>query len=74
MSRPSYLCPTCTKPVAEGADHFPFCSARCRWVDLGAWLDERYRVSRSLYPSDEQDALDAGEAGEDLSSEEAYED
>lgn len=25
-------------------DHFPFCSARCRGVDLGKWLDEGYSV------------------------------
>lgn len=26
------------------APFFPFCSKRCRLLDLGAWLDERYRV------------------------------
>lgn len=30
-------------PVAEYPD-YPFCSARCRKIDLGRWLDERYRV------------------------------
>jgi endogenous inhibitor of DNA gyrase (YacG/DUF329 family) len=24
---------------------FPFCSARCRKIDLGRWLDEKYRIS-----------------------------
>lgn len=24
--------------------HRPFCSLTCRLIDLGAWLDERYRV------------------------------
>jgi len=33
--------------VAESAaewTEFPFCSARCRTIDLGRWLGERYRV------------------------------
>jgi endogenous inhibitor of DNA gyrase (YacG/DUF329 family) len=26
------------------AAFFPFCSERCRLIDLGAWLDEDYRL------------------------------
>ncbi|VTS03913.1 dna gyrase inhibitor : DNA gyrase inhibitor YacG OS=Cystobacter violaceus Cb vi76 GN=yacG PE=3 SV=1: DUF329 [Tuwongella immobilis] len=26
---------------------YPFCSKRCRTIDLGRWLDEAYRVPRS---------------------------
>ncbi|MEJ0070938.1 MAG: DNA gyrase inhibitor YacG [Pseudomonadota bacterium] len=36
-------CPICSKPV-ELLQHRPFCSARCRQVDLGRWLSESYRV------------------------------
>lgn len=34
-------CPTCDRPVAWGADapYRPFCSKRCRLIDLGDWLD-----------------------------------
>ena len=35
-------CPICGKPVA--AEHRPFCSARCRRIDLDRWLGEAYRV------------------------------
>ncbi len=35
-------CPVCGKP-AEAA-HRPFCSDRCRKVDLNRWLSEAYRV------------------------------
>ena len=70
----SYACPTCRKPVREGGENFPFCSKRCRWVDLGRWLDERYRVSRSLGGGPSEASPDGGEAEEDLSSEEANED
>jgi endogenous inhibitor of DNA gyrase (YacG/DUF329 family) len=27
-----------------GNPHRPFCSLECRLIDLGAWLDEQYRV------------------------------
>ncbi len=39
-------CPICKKPAAPRADNpsFPFCSPRCRTVDLGKWLNEEYRV------------------------------
>jgi endogenous inhibitor of DNA gyrase (YacG/DUF329 family) len=41
-------CPICERQV-EGKDrsalpYFPFCSARCKTIDLGRWLDERYRM------------------------------
>ncbi len=39
-------CPTCHKPVAPRAENraFPFCSDRCRLLDLGKWLGEAYRI------------------------------
>jgi len=38
-------CPICRKPVAwEATPTRPFCSDRCRLIDLGAWGGEDYRV------------------------------
>lgn len=39
-------CPRCGKPVEwSAANAFrPFCSDRCKLIDLGAWAAERYRV------------------------------
>jgi endogenous inhibitor of DNA gyrase (YacG/DUF329 family) len=37
-------CPICKKEVAEGAADFPFCSERCRLIDLGNWASEKYVV------------------------------
>jgi len=38
-------CPTCRKPVPwQGNPYRPFCSERCRLIDLGAWVDESYRI------------------------------
>ena len=39
-------CPICKKPAAPRAENpsLPFCSPRCKTVDLGKWLNEEYRV------------------------------
>ena len=43
-------CPICKKPVsddppANGAkNYFPFCSERCKLIDLGRWLEGRYQI------------------------------
>ncbi len=40
-------CVTCRKPVQARAKNpsFPFCSERCRQIDLGKWLNEEHRVA-----------------------------
>jgi uncharacterized protein len=38
-------CPICDQLFdPEHSDSVPFCSQRCRRVDLGRWLDERYSL------------------------------
>jgi hypothetical protein len=38
-------CPICKREIrADAQAPRPFCSARCRVVDLGGWLDGRYRI------------------------------
>ena len=39
-------CPTCRRPVdwSEASLYRPFCSDRCRLIDLGAWLSEAHRI------------------------------
>ncbi|MDQ3265556.1 MAG: DNA gyrase inhibitor YacG [Myxococcota bacterium] len=39
-------CLTCKKEILPRKENsaFPFCSARCRAVDLGKWLGEEFRV------------------------------
>lgn len=39
-------CPICGSPIREVGETFPFCSQRCRLVDLGKWLGESYRIER----------------------------
>jgi endogenous inhibitor of DNA gyrase (YacG/DUF329 family) len=36
------LCPICRKPRSE--EFSPFCSNRCRDIDLGRWFNEGYAV------------------------------
>ncbi len=39
-------CPSCGLEVAWNPDnpYRPFCSQRCKLIDLGEWASERYRV------------------------------
>jgi endogenous inhibitor of DNA gyrase (YacG/DUF329 family) len=44
-------CPICKRPCT--AEQAPFCSRRCREVDLGRWFGEDYKVSTEEPASDE---------------------
>jgi len=56
-------CPICRKETRQGDPFFPFCSQRCKLVDLGAWATGRYRISGPLKAQDGDP-----EAAGDLSS------
>jgi endogenous inhibitor of DNA gyrase (YacG/DUF329 family) len=44
-------CPTCRREAPwEGNPQRPFCSERCRLLDLAAWADERYRIAGDAVP------------------------
>jgi hypothetical protein len=50
-------CPICHKIVrvssqenSKEAEFFPFCSERCKLIDLGAWLDAEYRIGSEEQP------------------------
>lgn len=45
-------CPTCGKPVDPKAPAVPFCSKRCRLVDLGRWFKGDYKISRPIEQTD----------------------
>lgn len=57
-----HKCPVCHKAIkilpqekAEGAGFFPFCSRRCKLIDLGAWLEADYKIVSQLQPEQESD-------------------
>ncbi len=45
----SLRCPTCRKIVLRKDPEFPFCSERCRLIDLGKWASGAYVVSRPIH-------------------------
>jgi uncharacterized protein len=51
-------CPICKKEVAPGDPEFPFCSERCRIIDLGNWASEKYVISAPVRPADRPEPED----------------
>ncbi len=45
-------CPICKKPVLKTDATFPFCSKRCKTIDLGKWLSGNYVISRPVEQND----------------------
>ena len=42
-------CPICRKPTDSETDaDFPFCSERCRLLDLGNWASEKYKITEPV--------------------------
>ena len=57
----NFECPICKKPVQLGDADFPFCSERCRILDLGAWSAEKYKISSpDPIKQDEEDPSNDG--------------
>jgi len=52
-------CPICGKPLVQ--QFRPFCSGRCRDVDLNRWLKGVYAIP--VTESDDEDGDDAGQPG-----------
>jgi uncharacterized protein len=50
-------CPICQRPVTLQDPFMPFCSERCKLLDLGMWADEKYVISEPALPPDVQDEL-----------------
>ena len=45
-------CPICKKPVPSKEAEFPFCSDRCRLIDLGKWASGAYVISSPVQDGD----------------------
>lgn len=55
-------CPICKKPIEspppgrpDARSYFPFCSERCKLIDLGRWLDGKYQIPVTDDDRDESD-------------------
>jgi hypothetical protein len=53
---PIVACPQCGKDVAWSTDnpYRPFCSERCKLIDLGQWATESYRIPLAESGMDEE--------------------
>jgi endogenous inhibitor of DNA gyrase (YacG/DUF329 family) len=55
------LCPICKTKVKAADDpsspnlFYPFCSERCKLIDLGRWLDGKYQIPVEMEPPDESE-------------------
>ena len=67
-----HLCPICRKPTDSEKDaDFPFCSERCRLIDLGNWASEKYKVSSpAMMDESESDETDENEPRHERSNHE----
>lgn len=64
------LCPICKRPVELFSENVPFCSDRCRLLDLGKWASGDYRIASPVLDPElleevEQAQLDAERRRED---------
>lgn len=59
---PKHVCPNCNTHFAASnppPPEFPFCSPRCKMVDLGRWFTGQYSISRPLTDEDAPGGSDA---------------
>jgi endogenous inhibitor of DNA gyrase (YacG/DUF329 family) len=61
--KPALRCPTCRKLVLASEPDFPFCSDRCRLIDLGKWASGGYVISTPLNDPESTDFNDPNEPG-----------
>ncbi len=58
-------CPICSKPIlteiAEKSATFPFCSERCRQVDLLRWSKGEYQIVEPLAPPEFEEEASSSE-------------
>ena len=53
------VCPICKKALDDAErekpkSSYPFCGERCKLIDLGRWLDDRYQISVDREDEDEK--------------------
>jgi len=58
VERVHIRCPICQREIPGAPDDYPwrpFCSKRCKTIDLGNWLGEAYRITRPIGADDEEE-------------------
>jgi endogenous inhibitor of DNA gyrase (YacG/DUF329 family) len=62
MSHGTVGCPTCQRPVewSAASPWRPFCSERCKLIDLGAWITEKRSIPGDEMPGSDEDREPSG--------------
>lgn len=60
----SLRCPTCRKLVLRDDPDFPFCTERCRLIDLGKWASDGYVISSPITDPEDIETLQRARAQE----------
>ncbi len=66
----SLRCPTCGAMVKAKDEDFPFCSDRCRKIDLGKWAMGVYKISSPVLDPEVLEDLGGLGSGQDQDSDE----
>ena len=60
ISNMKHRCPMCRKVIDKTIQKqsrrdkfYPFCSQRCKLIDLGKWIDGNYKIVTALKPDEE---------------------
>jgi endogenous inhibitor of DNA gyrase (YacG/DUF329 family) len=68
---PSLRCPSCRTLVLRDNENFPFCSDRCRLIDLGKWASGGYVISTPVNDPEQLENMaeeQANRSGQESSS------
>lgn len=52
VTKKTLRCPTCRALVSVGSEDAPFCSDRCRRIDLGKWASGAYKITSPILDPD----------------------
>jgi len=63
----SLRCPSCRTLVLASDEHFPFCSDRCRLIDLGKWASGGYVISTPVTDPEQLENMRSEDPGNDHS-------
>ena len=66
----SHRCPICKSDAPKGTNVFPFCSARCKTIDLGRWARGDYCIPGAEVDPEDSEVAAQLKDGEDSESKE----
>ncbi len=65
MANKALRCPTCKILITDRGEDFPFCSDRCRRIDLGKWASGDYKITSPILDPDLLEDLERGQGRSD---------